>query len=152
MDIEQVKCTSDCLEIGQSINRPISLSSEQTKSIFYSWAPYPYSVDLDTLTISKVGMFAHAFPLLFLIPRVIQYMKQFQCTIILIAPKWPRRYWHPELLHMSVAQYKSEVYKICKANPIKIFHPNPQVFKLTAWLLSTDISRQRIFKTGKGIV
>jgi predicted XRE-type DNA-binding protein len=30
----------------------------------------------------------------------------------------------------------------------QIFHPNPQVFKLTAWLLSLDSLKQKVFLDG----
>ena len=61
--------------------------------------------------------------------------------------KWPRRHWYPELL------------QLCIANPIRlpsmsdllsqprtiIYHPNPKIFSLNAWLLSTDSSQQKAF-------
>jgi len=68
-----------------------------------TWIPHPTALELDALTISCDRMFVYAFPPIFLVPRVVQYMKRFQCTIILIVPVWPRRHWYPELLQLSVA-------------------------------------------------
>ena len=92
-------------------------------------------------------MFVYAFAPICLIHKVLQHMRLGQCQVILIAPQWPRRHWYPNLLEM------------CIANPIKlplrqdlfrqrksiIYHPDPKVFSLNEWLLSTDSSKQEVF-------
>ena len=40
-------------------------------------------------------MYAYAFPPIQLIHRVLCHMKQYQCTVILIAPSWPPQQWFP---------------------------------------------------------
>jgi ribonuclease HI len=116
--------------------------------IFCSWIPHSQALATDALTISWDRMFAYAFPPICLIPRVIQHMKQFRCKIIMIAPFWPRRHWFPELLQMSVAHpIRLPTWPNLLQQPnSQIFHPNPEVFKLTAWLLSTESSEQKAFQ------
>ena len=116
--------------------------------IFCTWIPHPTALALDALTISWDRMFAYAFPPICLVPRVVQYMKQFQCTIILIAPVWPRRHWYPELLQLSVANpiVLPVVHNLLSQPQSQILHPNPKVFQLAAWLLSTNTYQQKAFQ------
>ena len=115
--------------------------------IFCTWDHHPQALAVDAFSMSWNQMFAYAFPPICLIPKVLQHMRLGQCQVILIAPQWPRRHWYPDLLEM------------CIANPIKlplrqdllrqpksiIYHPDPKVFSLNAWLLSTDSSKQEVF-------
>ena len=57
---------------------------------------------IDALSIQWESMEAYAFPLITLIPKVLQHMKRFQCKLILIAPPWPRRSWYTDLLQMLI--------------------------------------------------
>lgn len=126
-----------------------SHQNKQTQ-IFCSWIPHPDALALDALTISWDRMFAYAFPPICLVPKALQHMKQYNCKIILIAPNWPRRHWYPDLLTMSVAKpIRLPVIRTLLHQPkTQIYHPNPQVFNLTAWLLSTNTSEQRDFQKG----
>ena len=51
------------------------------------------------------NMFAYAFPPLCLIPKVLKHFSQFHCTIILIAPQWPRRHWYTEIIQYLIANF-----------------------------------------------
>ena len=115
--------------------------------IFCSWSPHPQALALDALTISWDNMFAYAYPPLCLVPKVLQHMRLHQCQIILIAPQWPRRHWYTELLQLLVdIPRKLPVQANLLHQPkSKVNHPNPEVFNLTAWLLSTEASRRRAF-------
>ena len=118
--------------------------------IFCTWDQHPQALTVDAFSISWNQMFAYAFPPICLIPKVLQHMRLGHCQMILIAPQWPRRHWYPDLL------------KLCIANPIKlplshdllrqpntiIYHPDPKVFSLNAWLLSTDNLQQKVFRRG----
>jgi hypothetical protein len=53
--------------------------------------PHTEALAVDALTISWEKMYAYAYPPICLIPKILQYMRQFHCQIILIAPQWPRR-------------------------------------------------------------
>ena len=116
-------------------------------AIFCTWDHHPLAYAVDAFSVTWNQMFAYAFPPICLIPKVLEHMKQGHCQVILIAPQWPRRHWYPDLL------------QLCIANPIKlpvthnllsqpntiIYHPDPKVFNLNAWLLSTDNSLQTAF-------
>ena len=65
-----------------------SIENRQTE-IFCSWTPHPQALALDALTISWDRMFAYAYPPICLIPKILQYMRQFRCQIILIALNGP---------------------------------------------------------------
>ena len=115
--------------------------------MFCTWDPHPEALAMDALTISWEGMFAYAFPPICLIPRVLEHMKQFRCRLILIAPQWPRRHWYTTLLQMCVAEPIRLPYRVdlLKQPKTAIYHQNPEVFSLKAWLLSTDTVEQKVF-------
>ena len=117
--------------------------------IFCSWIPDHRAYAIDALTISWEGMFAYVYPPICLIPKVLQHMQKFNCQIILIAPQWPCRHWYTNLLQMSVeSPMKLPIRSDLLSQPkTKIFHPNPEVFSLSAWLLSTKISKQKAFQS-----
>ena len=92
-------------------------------------------------------MFVYAFPPICMIPKVLEQMKQGQCQAILIAPHWPRRHWYLDLLQLCIAKpikLPLTHNRLSQPNTI-IYHPDPTVFSLNAWLLSTDNSLQTAF-------
>jgi hypothetical protein len=123
-----------------------SIHNRQTQ-IFCSWMPHTEALAVDALTISWEKMYAYAYPPICLIPKILQYMRQFHCQIILIAPQWPRRHWYADLLQFLIAYpiRLPNLPNLLNQPKTKIYHPNPQVFNLTAWLLSTEVSKQKAF-------
>ena len=123
-----------------------SIHNRQTE-VFCTWIPHQYALAVDALTISWEGMYAYAFPPICLIPRVLQQIQQSHCKVILITPFWPRRPWFPQLLELSVDHPRKlpAIPQLLQQPQTQIFHPNPEVFCLTAWLLSTDVLLQRNF-------
>ena len=105
--------------------------------LFCSWIPHQDALAKDALSISWEGMFAYVYPPIGLIPKVLQHMEQFCCQIILIAPKWPRRHWYPDLLKFLIACPRKLPLWPDKLQQPKtmISNPNPEVFSLHAWLL-----------------
>ena len=75
-------------------------------------------------------------------------MSQFHSHILLIAPQWPRPHWYTNLLQLLIAVPKRlpVIPEMLVQPKTKIFHPDPGIFKLTAWLLSTEISKQQAFQ------
>ena len=132
---------------GQPMIDLFASAENRQAPIFCSWSPHPQALALDALTISWDRMYAYAYPPLCLIPKVLQHMRLYKCQIILIAPQWPRRHWYTELFQFLVdCPRKLPVQKNLLHQPkSKINHPNPEVFNLTAWLLSTEISKRRAF-------
>lgn len=115
--------------------------------MFCTWDPHPAALAMDALTISWDRMFGYAFPPICLIPKVLEHMKQFHCQIILIAPQWPRRHWYPMLLQMCVAHPIRLPYRpdLLTQPKTAIYHQNPEVLSLNAWLLSTNVLEQKVF-------
>jgi hypothetical protein len=115
-------------------------------SLFCTWTNHPQAYATDALSISWKGMFAYVFPPIPLIARVLAHMRQFQCQIILIAPRWPRRHWYPQLLELLVANPIVLPVQENLLSQNKIWHPDPENLNLTAWLLSTDSLKQKVFR------
>lgn len=75
-----------------------------------------------------------------LIQKILSHMKQFQCKIILIAPQWQRRHWYTDILQMLIdipirLLPREDMFVQSRAN---IYQPDPKIFNLTAWYLSTE--------------
>lgn len=116
--------------------------------VFCSWIQHPQSLTVDALTINWDNMFAYPYPPLTLIPKVLQHMQKFQCEIILIAPFWPTQHWYPQLLQLLVAYPLRipTVENLLTQGKRKVAHPDPDIFKLTAWRLSTNVLKQEVFQ------
>ena len=108
--------------------------------VFCTWFPSHRAFATDALSITWENMFAYAYPPICLIPKVLKHMSQFQCEIILIAPRWPRKHWYSELLQFLIASpiQLPQIPDLLAQPFSKICHPNPQIFQLVAWRLSTD--------------
>jgi hypothetical protein len=123
-----------------------SAINHQTQ-IYCSWNPDHLAYAIDALTIPWNNMFAYSYPPICLIPKNLQYMTQYNCQLILIAPHRPRRHWFPNLLKLIADfprkfPFREDLLHHPKSN---ILHPNPAVFNLTAWLLSTNILKRKVF-------
>ena len=90
----------------------------------------------DALSISWNGIWAYAFPLLPLIPKVLQKICE-NTEVVLVALWWSSKAWSTELLELSVEPTKAlpAIERLLSHPTSGIFHKNPQVFKLHAWRL-----------------
>ena len=147
MDMTQINSGSDFYLWGHPLIDLFASILNRQAQIFCSWIPHPQALALDALTISWEGMFAYAYPPICLIPKVLQHMSQFHCQIILIAPKWPRRHWYTDLLQllMDCPRKLPPLPNLLHQPNTAINHPNPEVFSLHAWLLSTKASKRKAF-------
>ena len=129
-------------DLGDASNRLVCIGSKQEKASVLHMVPQSIGTGKDALSIAWENMEAYAFPPICLVPKVLQHMKKFRCQIILIAPQWPRRNY-TDLLQMSIACPRKLPVRqdLLFQDRVKIFHPNPQLFNLTAWFLSTDHSK-----------
>ena len=71
--------------------------------IFCTWDHHPLAYAVDAFSVAWNHMFAHAFPPICLIPKVLEYMTQGHCQLILIAPPWLRTHWYTDLLQLCIA-------------------------------------------------
>ena len=86
----------------------------------------------NTFSIEWNEMWAYTFPLLPLLPKVLQKITE----VILVAPWWPSKVWSLELLELSIEPPRALLAIETAAQPRSyIFHENPQVLRLHAWQL-----------------
>jgi hypothetical protein len=114
---------------------------------FCSWRQDPGALATDALSISWVGLIAYAYPPLALLLRVLNKIEEEGCKVILIAPVWPRRHWYVRLLQLLC---ESPILLPDKGNLLtqhnnRMWHPNPQLFKLAAWPLSGVLTDRKAF-------
>lgn len=118
--------------------------------VFCAWDQDPTALTQDALSIGWDRMFAYAYPPLSLIPKVLQHMIDYQCEMILIAPFWPKQWWYPQLIQLLIAQPlllpQWENLLEQGQGRLRIFHPNPEIFSLTAWRISTNNLKQKAFQ------
>ena len=98
----------------------------------------------DAIWITLNQMFAYALPPICLFPKVLEHMKQGNCQVIMIVPQRPRRQWYPDLLQLHIANpIKLPVtHNLLSLPNMIMYHLDPKVFSLIAWLLSRDNSLQ----------
>ena len=108
---------------------------------FCCWKPSPSALQRDAFTLNWDHLQAYAFPPVFLIPKLIQKLdRSINCSIILIAPRWARRPWFNLILDRLIEvplllPVRSDLLK----QPVgQYYHPNPGLYKLTAWHLSSN--------------
>jgi hypothetical protein len=118
-----------------------SAINHQTQ-IYCSWNPDHLADTIDALTIPWNNMFAYAYPPICLIPKILQHMTQYNCQLIPIAPHW----FHNLLKLIADFPRKFPVREDLLHQPkSNILYPNPAVFNLTAWLLSTNTLKRKVF-------
>ena len=105
---------------------------------FCSWLPSQNAYQIDAFSLSWTGMFAYAYPPICLIPRILQQLAVQECTMILVAPWWPRRSWFTQILSLLV---EFPVILPARTDLLKqpqgmFYHHNPSLFKLVAWKIS----------------
>ena len=110
--------------------------------VFCSWTPSSQALAIDAFSVQWDNWFGYAFPPTCLIPRVLLQMRitQQYCKIILIAPRWPRRSWYPQILELTVAKpiilpLRQDLLRQPKG---QYFHPDPERLQLTAFVLSNS--------------
>ena len=135
------------LSLGSSFDRSICLDSQSSEAniLFVDASPRSSSSRCSNNFMGEDVCLCY--PPICLIPKILQYMRQFHCQIILIAPQWTRRHCNADLLQFLIAYPIRLPYlpKLVNRPKTKIYHPNPQVFNLTAWLLSTEVSKKKGF-------
>ena len=94
------------------------------------------------------NLWAYAFPPQSLITQVIANISHAsQCSMILIAPRWPQQPWFADLLHLLVNHpRKLPLWRTQLEQPhLDRFHRNPGMFSLHAWKLSSQPSERKAF-------
>ena len=141
---KQGSCAEDLSHLWDSIDGSVCVSPKPSDANFLHMVSEQIGL---CSRCSWENMFAYAFPPLCLIPKVLKHFSQFHCTIILIAPQWPRRHWYTEIIQYLIANFnETPCSSQCSQSATKESnHPQPELFKLTAWKLSTDSSKREAF-------
>jgi hypothetical protein len=110
--------------------------------VYCSLANDAVALATDALSIPWHGMAAYAFPPISMIHRVLRKIAREDCVVLLIAPLWTGQYWFQMLTHLIV-DYPILLPQI----PDLLRIPGSKArFRLTAWTLSSNASRQRDFQ------
>ena len=109
---------------------------------FVSPLPEPTAWRMDAMSFTWDGLWAYAYPPTPLIRTVINRIKQMPCKMILIAPNWPSQEWFPDLLDLLVDSpvCLPSMRKLLKQAGSSVYHKDPQVLQLHAWLVSSNPS------------
>lgn len=118
--------------------------------MFVSPVPDPEALAVDALAISWQGWYAYAFPPTAILLKVLRKLEnETDCTLIVIAPAWPKQQWFPLLLELSADHpLLLPVGRTLLRQPQSaIFHPRPEIFQLHAWRLSSDRGVREAFRS-----
>ena len=69
---------------------------------YASWRPVPFTIAMDTFTMSWQKEVGFAFPLFSLIGRCLQKVSLEGCTVVLVTPVWDVQPWYPILLDLLI--------------------------------------------------
>ena len=108
----------------------------------------PAAWAVDALSLDWNQMFGYAFPPFILIPAILRKIQlSHHCRILLIAPLWPQRSWFNDLLSYLVdSPIQLPVQEdLLSQSRGRLFHANPKMLHLHAWLLSSDLSEKKEF-------
>jgi hypothetical protein len=110
------------------------------------WDPQAYQVD--ALAMSWEEIYGYAYPPLSLVPKILQKIRTTSCTVILIAPRWPRRSWYSQILELLIDMplRLPQISDLLSQERGRIVHPEPQFLELVAWKVSGILSLQREFQ------
>ncbi|XP_033726763.1 uncharacterized protein LOC117316331 [Pecten maximus] len=94
---------------------------------FVSPVPDPLAWEVDALSLSWEGLLAYAFPPFNLLDRVLHKVRNHDCSVLLIAPLWPRQPWFPALLDLLVDLPLAipARWNLLSQPKSRQFHPNP---------------------------
>jgi hypothetical protein len=124
-------------------------SANHQLPVYCSRVQDPRAYAVDALSITWKGVFAYAFPPIPLLHQVLRKVEMEQCTVLLIAPFWPRQPWFARLVSLLV-----DTPLLLPADPDLLRLPATQArfhnidgLRLTAWMLSNSDIRRRDFLT-----
>lgn len=110
--------------------------------LYVSPIPDSRALSVDALSMNWDMIHGYAFPPFHIIPKILNKIRSHQCRIVLIAPFWPHASWYPELLQLVVQNPISLplVPDLLSQLNGRIYHQNPQMLSLHAWILSSNQS------------
>ena len=116
---------------------------------FVSPVPDPMAYNVNAMNMDWDNMFVYAYPPTAILSQVLQKIKQHNCKVILIAPFWPKQAWFPHILN-NLIDHPRRIppwVRLLKQPRTNIYHDNPQLMNLHAWLLSNKHTEIEDFQT-----
>lgn len=114
---------------------------------FVSPFPDELALSVAALSLSWQGILGYAYPLVILIPKILQKIQSSNCIIILIAPFWTKQPWFPDLAQLLI-DYPVKLPRLqnlISQQRGRFHHPNIEMLKLTAWKLSANSTLRKGF-------
>ncbi len=109
--------------------------------LYVSPVPDPQAIGVDALSLSWKNMHAYAFPPTPILLKVLRKLENEEgCRLVLIAPDWPKQSWYPLLQALSIDRPRRlpVTRRLLKQPGTQVWHPQPEMFRLHAWLLSSN--------------
>jgi hypothetical protein len=115
--------------------------------LYVSPIPDQRAWGVDAMSIDWNNLVGYAFPPTALLKKVLNKLELSHCRLILIAPVWPKQAWFPDLLRLSIDHPRAlpPWFSLLKQTGSDIFHSDPQVYNLHAWLLSSEVTLREDF-------
>jgi hypothetical protein len=116
--------------------------------VYVSPIPDVQAYAVDAISLDWKNMYMYLFPPTAMVSKVLEKARGESCTMVLIAPAWPRQRWYPELLELLI-DYPIKLpdwEKLLKQPRSDLFHQNPAVYHLHAWKLSSEHTKVEDFQ------
>ncbi len=104
---------------------------------------HPAPLWLDTMVQTWLSLRLYAFPLIALLPGVLERVRRDRVLLLLIAPWWPGRVWFPDLISLLDGRLLELPVRrdLLSQAGGSIFHPQPELWKLWTWPLMGPLNR-----------
>ena len=116
---------------------------------YVSFHPDPGAIAVNAFHMSWKQFQAYIFPPFCLISRILQKVQEEQCTVVMVAPRWPTQVWWPKLMNQLIARPlllpKKKTTLILPSNPEAI-HPLYPQLELMICHLSGNHSKIKAFQ------
>ena len=115
--------------------------------LYVSPVPDPNAWNIDALSISWEGLSGYAFCPVAILPQLVQKMRTYPCTMIVIAPGWPGMSWFWDLIDLSTKlPLTLPLWDHLLLQPNSRFrHRNLSYLNLHAWYLDSRQAFQANF-------
>ncbi len=119
--------------------------------LYFSLLPDAQAAGIDALAQNWRGFLLYGFPPIPLLLKVLNKIRVEEASVILVAPKWPRRPWYSHLLHMScecprLLPQKLSLLSQTLAEKGTLYNSELSTLQLVAWRLSGNVSEPKDFR------
>jgi hypothetical protein len=120
--------------------------------MYCSMGADPAALKVDAFQLVWTGWEAFAFPPIALIQKTLNKVRAERASIVMVAPRWPRRPWYTDLLQLScdvprLLPIRQDLLSQQLPGKGTLFHEDLQTLHLVAWRLSGVPSVTKDFLT-----